>query len=106
MTELTDAEKLAAAQAAMFAAQEAEKAARLPSAQAAADFLNSEEATAIFAQLDALIASCLDDAPGAAGGCKRALERIAQSYSVAKGVVEQRVLALQPAPPAEPAPEA
>jgi uncharacterized protein (DUF2267 family) len=106
MTEPTDAEKLAAAQAALFTAQEAEKAARLPSAQAAADFLNSEEATAFAAELDTLIAGCLDDAPGAAGGCKRALERIAQSFSVAKGIVGQRVIALQPAPPAEPAPEA
>lgn len=106
MTEPTDAEKLAAAQAALFAAQEAEKAARLPSAQAAADFLNTEEATAFASQLDTLIAACLDDAPGAAGGCKRALERIAQSFSVAKGVSAQRVTALQPAEPADPAPEA
>lgn len=106
MTKQTDAEKLAAAQAALFAAQEAEKSARLPSAQAAADFLNSEEATAFASQLDTLIAACLDDAPGAAGGCKRALERIAQSLSVAKGVAAQRVAALQPAEPDEPAPEA
>ncbi|WP_312218457.1 hypothetical protein [Brevundimonas sp.] len=62
-TEMTDAEKLAAAEAAMFAAAEAAKAARLPSASAALSLLESDAASSFLAKLEAAIAASVDDLP-------------------------------------------
>lgn len=99
----TDAEKLAAAEAAMAAAVEAAKAARLPSAQAALAFLESPEAAAFLSAATAIVSTNLDDI---SGGCKRAMERVVESIRIAQGVAGQRVQALQPTPapeaPAEP----
>lgn len=98
MTELTDAEKLAAAMAAAAAAVEAAKAARLPSAQAALIFLESAETTAFLSAATAIVSTNLDDI---GGGCKRAMERVVESIRIAQGVAGQRVQALQPAPALE-----
>ncbi|WP_312144254.1 hypothetical protein [Brevundimonas sp.] len=100
MAALTDAEKLAAAEAAMRKAVEDAKAARLPSVLAAQAFISSPEAEAYEAQLAALITANIDDVTG---GCKRALERISESIRAARGITIQRVAALQPTP--EPSPE-
>lgn len=99
MTEPTDAEKLAAAESAMWQAAEAAKAARLPSALAAQTFVSSSETDAFLAQLDAVIASNIDDVTG---GCKRSLERIGESLRAARAIAIQRVAALQPASAPEP----
>lgn len=103
MTELTDAEKLVAAEAAMSAAAEAAKAARLPSAQAALAFLESAETTTFLNAAAAIVATNLDDI---SGGCKRAMERVVESIRIAQGVAGQRIQALQPTPEAEPPAEA
>lgn len=96
--EMTDAEKLAAARAAMFAAAEAAKAALLPSAQAALAFLEGPEAVAFQNAAAAIVSANLDDI---SGGCKRALERIVETVRISQGVAAQRVQALQPAPAPE-----
>lgn len=90
----TDAEKLADAMAGMHASAEAAKAARLPSVLAAKAYFETPEAIAFKAGLNALIASSLDDV---SGGCKRALERVEQSWTAATGTAIQRIAALQPA---------
>lgn len=94
MSEKTDAEKLADAIAGMHANVEAAKAARLPSVLAAKAFFETPEAIAFKAGLDAVVASNLDDV---SGGCRRALERVQQSWVAASGTAIQRIAALQPA---------
>lgn len=103
MTEPTDAEKLAAAQAAVFAAQEAEKAARLPSAQAAADFLSGDTATAFLAELQALHDSNVDslDRAGGVEGSKQTLYRIINAVQLGLTLTAGRVDVLQPTPAEE-----
>ncbi|MGX8273813.1 hypothetical protein ACWQV9_14115 [Brevundimonas diminuta] len=111
MTELTDAEKLAAAEAAMKAAAEAAKAARLPSAIAAVALLGGEAGAAFLADLKAAIAASVDDLPRPLGtqgaeGTKQMLHRIVTSMESGLSAAQARVQALQPAPapeaPAEP----
>lgn len=109
--EMTDAEKLAAAEAAMFAAAEAAKAARLPSATAAVELLESAAGVAFRADLKAAIADSVDDlsrplgTPGAEG-TKQMLQRIVTSMESGLSAAQARVQALQPTPapeaPAEP----
>lgn len=101
MTELTDAEKLAAAEAAMAAAAEAAKAARLPSAQGAMDALTTEGAITFLAALKAAVESSVDDLPrplGAEGaeGTMQTLQRIVTSFEAGLMRIEQRVAVLQP----------
>lgn len=93
-TEKTDAEKLAEAIAGMHTNVEAAKAARLPSVLATKAFFETPEAIAFKAGLDNLFASNLDDV---SGGCKRALERLQQTWTAATGTAIQRIAALQPA---------
>lgn len=106
MTELTDAEKLAAAEAAMKAAAEAAKAARLPSASAAVASLESEAGVAFLADLKAAIADSVDDLPRPLGtqgaeGTKQMLQRIVTSMESGLSAAQARVQALQPAPAPE-----
>lgn len=108
MTEPTDAEKLAAAEAAMAAAAEAAKAARLPSASAAVALLEGEAGAAFLADLKAAIAESIDDLPRPLGtpgaeGTKQMLQRIVTSFEGAVTAAQARVISLSP--PAEPAPE-
>lgn len=93
-TEKTDAEKLADAIAGMHASVEAAKAARLPSVLATKAFFETPEAIAFKAGLDSLFVSNLDDV---SGGCKRALERLQQTWTSAASTAVQRIAALQPA---------
>ncbi len=111
MTELTDAEKLAAAEAAMQAAAEAAKAARLPSAIAAVALLEGEAGAAFLSDLKAAIAASVDDLPRPLGtqgaeGTKQMLQRIVTSMESGLSAAQSRVQALQPTPapeaPAEP----
>lgn len=111
MTELTDAEKLAAAEAAMKAAAEAAKAARLPSAAAAVALMESEAAASFLVDLKAAISESVDDLPRPVGtlgaeGTKQMLQRIVTSMESGLLAAQARVQALQPTPapetPAEP----
>lgn len=111
MTELTDAEKLAAAEAAMKAAAEAAKAARLPSATAAVALLESEAAAAFLTDLKAAVAESVDDLPRPLGtpgaeGSKQMLQRIVTSMESGLSAARARVQALQPTPEAPAEPEA
>ena len=108
--ELTDAEKLAAAEAAMLAAAEAAKAARLPSAVAAVTLLESDEAQTFLASLQAAAAASVDDLPRALGtqaaeGTKQMLQRIVTSFESGLTAAQARVATLQPSPPSPPAPD-
>lgn len=104
----TDAEKLAAAEAAMIAATEAAKAARLPSAQAAVALLESEAATGFLDGLRTAVAASVDDltrplgTPGSEG-TKQMLQRIITSMESGLAAAQTRVAALQAAPEPEPA---
>lgn len=105
-TELTDAEKLAAAEAAMFAAAEAAKAARLPSACAALSLLESEAGAAFLADLKGAISESVDDLPRPLGtpgaeGTKQILQRIVTSMQSGLDAAQARVQALQPTPAPE-----
>lgn len=108
MTELTDAEKLAAAEAAMKAAAEAAKAARLPSAKAATDLLGSEAAVAFLASLKTACEASVDDLARPLGtqgseGTKQMLQRIVTSMEAGLTAAQARVATLQPTPePVEP----
>lgn len=108
MTEPTDAEKLAAAEAAMAAAAEAAKAARLPSASAAVAILQGEAGAAFLADLKAAIAESIDDLPRPLGtpgaeGTKQMLQRIVTSMESGLSAAQARVQGLQPTPaPATP----
>jgi hypothetical protein len=111
MTELTDAEKLAQAEAMMAAAAEQAKAARLPSAEAAVDLLSSAAGQAFLADLKAAVAASVDDLSRPLGtqgveGTKQMLQRIVTSYEAGLSAAQTRVASLQPtavAPaPAEP----
>lgn len=113
MTKLTDAEKLAAAEAAMQAAAEAAKAARLPSAIAAVALLRGEVGAALLSDLKAAIAASVDDLPRPLGtpgaeGTKQILQRIVTSMESGLSAAQARVQTLQPTPaskaeaPAEP----
>ena len=113
MTEPTDAEKLAAAEAAMAAAAEAAKAARLPSASAAVALLQGDVGAAFLADLKAAIAESIDDLPRPLGtpgteGTKQMLQRIVTSMENGAASAQARVQALQPTavPPASAEPEA
>jgi len=108
---LTDAERLAAAEAAMAAAMEEAKAARLPSATAAVALLESEAASGFLAELEAAIAASVDDLPRPLGtqgveGTKQMLQRVVTSMQSGLDAAQARVQALQPTPapeaPAEP----
>lgn len=110
-TDLTDAEKLAAAEAAMLAAAEAAKAARLPSAMAALDLLQSEAASDFLAAVRAAVEVSVDDMPRMPGqssgpeGTKQSLQRIITSIDLGLGSIQSRIAALQPTIPSAPAPE-
>lgn len=111
MTEPTDAEKLAAAEAAMKAAAEAAKAARLPSATAAVTLLESEAGAAFLADLRAAIPASVDDLPRPLGtpgaeGTKQMLQRIVTSMESGLSAAQARVQSLQPTPEAPTQPEA
>lgn len=98
---MTDAEKLAAAEAAMFAAAEAAKAARLPSANAAVAALQSDEAAEFLDALKSKVASSVDDLPRPHGipgaeGTKQMLQRIITSMESGLGSALARVQTLQP----------
>lgn len=108
---MTDAEKLAAAEAAMAAAAEDAKAARLPSANAAVATLQGDKAVDFLAALKASIVASVDDLPRPHGipgaeGTKQMLQRIVTSMESGLGSALARVQALQPTPapvaPAEP----
>ena len=108
MTELTDAEKLAQAEAMMAEAAALAKAARLPSAQAAVDLLTGTKGQAFLALLNAAVEASADDLsrplgqPGAEG-TKQMLQRIVTSWENGLTAAQVRVLTLQPAaPPADP----
>lgn len=110
MTEQTDAEKLAAAEAMMAEAAALAKAARLPSAQAAVDLLTGTKGQAFLALLKAAVEASADDLsrplgqPGAEG-TKQMLQRIVSSFESGLTSAEARVASLQPAPaPVDPAP--
>ncbi len=107
----TDAEKLAAAEAAMAAAAEAAKAARLPSANAAVALLSGEQAGAFLSGVKAAIADSVDDLPRPLGtqgaeGTKQMLQRIVTSIESGLSAAQARGKSLQPTPapeaPAEP----
>lgn len=111
MTELTDAEKLAAAEAAMKSAAEAAKAARLPSASAAVALLEGKTGAAFLSDLKAAIAASVDDLPRPLGtpgaeGTKQMLQRIVTSMESGLSAAQARVQALQPTPEAPVQPEA
>lgn len=111
MTKLTDAEKLAAAEAAMHSAAEAAKAARLPSAKSAAALLESENSLAFLSDLRAAISDSVDDLPRPLGtpgveGTKQMLQRIVTSMESGLSAAQSRVQALQPTPAPEADPEA
>lgn len=110
-TQPSDAEKLAAAEAAMFAAAEDAKVARLPSANAAVAVLQSDEAAEFLDALKSKVASSVDDLPRPLGtqgaeGTKQMLQRIVTSMESGLVAAQARVQALQPTPapetPAEP----
>ncbi len=106
MTEQTDAEKLAAAEAAMFAAAESAKAARLPSASAAVELLAGAAGAAFLADLRAAIADSVDDLPRPLGtpgaeGTRQMLQRIVTSMESGLSAAQARVQALQPTPAPE-----
>nr|WP_312296195.1 hypothetical protein [Brevundimonas diminuta] len=100
---MTDAEKLAAAEAAMFAAAEAAKAARLPSATAAVALLESVAAVEFLSALQGAVAESVDDLPRPLGtqgseGTRQMLQRIVTSMQSGLDAAQARVQALQPAP--------
>lgn len=100
-TPLTDAEKLAAAEAAMFAAAEAAKAARLPSAMTSVSLLESAEAQSFLASLKAAVEVSVDDLPRALGtqgseGTKQMLQRIVTSIDAGLATAQSRIQLLQP----------
>lgn len=105
---MTDAEKLAAAEAAMKAAAEAAKAARLPSATAVTDLLGSEVAMAFLASLKTACEASVDDLARPLGtqgseGTKQILQRIVTSMEAGLTAAQARVATLQPTPePVEP----
>lgn len=105
-TEKTDAEKLAEAEAMMAEAAALAKAARLPSAQAAVDLLTGTKGQAFLALLKAAVEASADDLarplgqPGAEG-TKQMLQRIVTSFEGGLTAAQDRVVSLQPAPPAE-----
>lgn len=106
-TEMTDAERLSAAEAAMAAAMEAAKAARLPSASAAAALLESAAAQAFVSELKASVEASVDDLMrplGAEGseGTKQTLQRIVTSFEGGLTRITQRVALLQPVPAPSP----
>lgn len=101
-TALTDAERLAAAEAAMAAAMEEAKAARLPSATAALALLTSDVACAFLDALRVAVDASIDDLPRAAGtqgaeGTKQMLQRVITSIQIGLDAAQQRVAVLQPA---------
>lgn len=106
MTEKTDAEKLAEAEAMMAEAAALAKAARLPSAQSAVDLLTGTKGQAFLTQLKAAVEASADDLarplgqPGAEG-TKQMLQRIVASFEGAVTAAQARVVSLRPAPPAE-----
>lgn len=104
MTEQTDAEKLAAAEAMMAEAASQAKAARLPSAQAAVALLISAEAQAFLVSLKACAEASVDDLPRPLGtpgveGTKQMLQRIVASFEGAVLAGQNRVATLLPAAP-------
>ena len=114
MTTPTDAEKLAAAEAAMKAATEAAKAARLPSAEAAVNLLTNLDAASFLDSLKAACEASVDDLARPLGtqgteGTKQMLQRIITSMEAGLASAQARVATLQPtsepveAPPPEPA---
>jgi hypothetical protein len=112
MTQKTDAEKLADAEAMMAEAAALAKAARLPSAQAAVDLLTGTKGQAFLTQLKAAVEASADDLvrplgqPGAEG-TKQMLQRIVASFEGAVTAAQARVISLKPASPsddAQPAP--
>lgn len=119
----TDAEKLAAAEAAMreaeqeraaadaaasakqAEAQAAANAVRLPFAQAAADFLSGTAVQAVLDQAQALIDASLDDvnrgaSPTGEEGTRQKLIRMTQAITLGRDGAVQRVSELTP-PPAQ-----
>lgn len=104
MTELTDAEKLAQAEAMMAEAAALAKAARLPSAQAAVDLLTGTKGQALLVLLKGAVETSADDLsrplgqPGAEG-TKQMLQRIVTSFENGLTAAQARVATLQPAPP-------
>lgn len=111
MTNPTDAEKLAAAEAAMKTAMEEAKAARLPSAEAAVALLTRPEVGEFLDDLRAAVAVSVDDLPRPLGtqgaeGTKQMLQRIVTSMESGLTAAQARVQTLQPSPspeaPAEP----
>ncbi|MEW6537964.1 MAG: hypothetical protein AB1448_05180 [Pseudomonadota bacterium] len=109
-----EAERLAAAQAAMIAATEEAKASRLPSAVRALEVLNGNAMAAAMSALTEAVAANVDDLPRALGqqaseGTKQMLQRILNSFEGAQRDAQARIAALQPAsavPPAAPEAEA
>ncbi|MFA4899036.1 MAG: hypothetical protein WC563_05880 [Brevundimonas sp.] len=107
MTDKTDAEKLAEAEAMMAEAAALAKAARLPSAQAAVDLLTGTKGQAFLALLKTAVEASADDLarpvgqPGAEG-TKQMLQRIVTSWESGLTAAQARVQVLQPAtPPSE-----
>ncbi|QYC11025.1 hypothetical protein [Brevundimonas nasdae] len=105
---MTDAEKLAAAEALMSEAAAQAKAARLPSAQIAVDLLTTEAAQGFLSALKAAVLASVDDLPRPLGtqgaeGTKQMLQRIVTSFETGLASAQARVSTLQPAPsdPAE-----
>lgn len=108
MTKPTDAEKLAAAEAAMKSAMEEAKAARLPSAEAAVALLSGEAAADFLAALKGAAEASVDDLPRPLGtpgaeGTKQMLLRIVTSMEAGLSAAQARVAALQPEAPGDPA---
>lgn len=109
MTTPTDAEKLAAAEAAMKAATEAAKAARLPSAEAAVALLTNADAVTFLAGLKTACEASVDDLARPLGtqgteGTKQMLQRIITSMEAGLSAAQTRAATLQPTPePVEPA---
>jgi hypothetical protein len=106
-TPQTDAEKLAAAEAMVAEGQEAAKAARLPSAVAAAAILAGPEAQALLDLLRPAVAASVDDVPrpvGQAGveGTKQMLQRVITSLELGLSASALRVTSLQPVEPGAP----
>lgn len=107
MSEQSDAEKLAAAEALMAEAAAQAKAARLPSAEAAVALLTGEAGQAFLTNLRACVADSIDDIPRPLGtqgieGTKQMLQRIITSFEGAVTAGQARVASLQPTPAPEP----
>jgi len=111
-TQPTDAEKLAAAEAAMFAAAEDAKAARLPSALVAFELLNSPAAAVFLNEMREAVSNSVDDLARSpqtgAEGAKQTLQRIITSFDLGVAAIQSRLSSLQPSAEAssEPEPEA